>query len=107
MNTYVLSYNPLMTTLQPAQLLAFIKEARRIQSWYSPFIGTYLLKSEDSISAMNQMFSGIFNGELHTIALVFPTHIGGSLPPAVWNWINGVSPLNALVSYGTDAARAP
>lgn len=96
MNIYVLSYNPLMTKLDPSQLLTFITEGKRIETWYSPFVGTYFLKSNDNISGLTQMFAGVFSGELHTIAQVFPSHMGGSLPPAIWLWLNGTMPLNAI-----------
>lgn len=107
MNVYVLSFNPLMTKLEPAQLLAFISEARRVEGWYSPFVGTYYIKSSDNIIALTQMFNGVFAGELHSISQVFPSHMGGSLPPSVWQWLGGMTSLAALANFGRSAAGPP
>lgn len=107
MNVYILSYNPFSEKIQPSQLLHFIKEGRRIESWYSPFAGTYVLKSTDTIAGMSQMFKGVFETEFHTISQVFPTLMQGSLPPAIWQWIGSTLPISALAQLSGDVPPPP
>lgn len=86
--TYVLSYNPLATALTPSQVHAFIERNRDIKTWYLPFTGTYLLKSELPLVQLVDPFRRFFGDNAFVLTYGISNLIGGSLPPAIWDWIN-------------------
>ncbi|MDG2532087.1 hypothetical protein P6144_00355 [Sphingomonas sp. HITSZ_GF] len=86
--TYVLSYNPIDARVTGTQLLTLIKESRRVLGWYSPFLGTYVLKSTEMTGPLSEMFRGLFDGSPFLLTHAIPTQMGGSLDPIIWNWIN-------------------
>jgi hypothetical protein len=88
MNTFVLSYNPLSVKLSATQLLGWIKESQNIKQWYSPFLGTYVLRSDQPLTTLVQGFTAAFDGDSFLISQISPSFTGGSLPPEIWNWIN-------------------
>jgi len=90
MNNFVLSYDPLVATVTPGQLLQYVKDSRSISSWYSPFMGTYLLKSELSAWQLSEQFRGVFAGAAFMVAQVWPGATGGAFSNEVWQWLNGV-----------------
>lgn len=101
MNTFVLSYNPLGLKLSATQLLGFIKESKNIFQWYSPFIGTYIIKSHGTIQTLQEVFSPIFDGDQYIISQVFHSHMNGVLPPTIWEWLQApamTGAVNALAS---------
>lgn len=88
MNTYTLSYNPLENRFSQAQLATFVKESRKVFQWYSPFMGTYVLKSEEPLTSLTESFRGFFDGAPFLLTACYPTFTGGAQPPNVWEWLN-------------------
>ena len=93
---YLLSYNPMMPALSPAQIHAFIEQHRDIRTWYIPFSGTYVIKSELALVTLVEPFRRFFGPNLFILTYVNRSLIGGSLPNQVWDWINEVE--NNLLS---------
>ena len=93
MNSYLLSYNPFGLKVTPSQLLGFIRDNRKIFQWYSPFAGTYILKSADTAYSLSESFRTQFEGDLFIVSAINPPAVGGALPIEVWNWmtVNGLA----------------
>jgi hypothetical protein len=96
MFTYLLSYDPLGKSLNNTQLLAFIRDNRKVAQWYSPYLGTYLLKSGEPLFSLQETLSGIFDEDLFVIAPINAGWIGGRLPLNMWPWINGTAGIPLL-----------
>ena len=88
---YVLSFSPMTTNPNPVQLHTFITQNRDIESWYAPFPGTYLLKSDKALSDLLQPFQNIFHPTNFIITWPSPGFMNGAQPPEVWNWVNTLS----------------
>ncbi|MEQ8312195.1 MAG: hypothetical protein RIA72_16030 [Sphingopyxis sp.] len=88
MNTYLLSYSPFEPKISYSQLATFIKDNRKVTQWYSPFLGTYVLKSVEPLSSLAESFRGAFDGAPFILTQAFPSHMGGAQTDLVWNWIN-------------------
>jgi len=58
MRNYVLSHNPSSLRVLPGQLLQYIQDSRSISGWFSPFPGTYILKSTEELATLQRQFSG-------------------------------------------------
>lgn len=89
MNTFILSHNPFEARISPSQLETFIKDNRKIYQWYTPFAGTYILKSEDTLASLAASFRGSFDGAPFLISNVLPSWVGGAQSPTIWTWFNG------------------
>ena len=93
MNSYVLSYNPVETNISHVQLSTFVKENRKITQWFQPFIGTYILKSQELPVSLTESFRGLFDGAPFIISLINPYGVGGAQEQYVWDWFNtGIIP---------------
>jgi hypothetical protein len=93
MNNYVLSYNPISPNVSHNQLLQFIKDNRKVSQYYQPFLGTYILKSTESLFSLSESFKGLFDGFPFMIVSFAAWASGGQMPPEIWTWIgHGVFP---------------
>lgn len=92
MKTFLLSYDPMPTSVRANQLLAFIQENRRIVTYYAPFLGAYVLKSNSSVFDLQQSFMGILDRSLFIIVEIPAGGAGGTLPVNMWPFVNGTSP---------------
>lgn len=93
MSNYILSYNPLAAVPSASNLAQYIKDSRIISGWHSPWLGTYLLKSEISLYPLQQSFQGLFDNTTFFIAELQPHCCGGFMNPAIWQWLNfGILP---------------
>ena len=101
MNCYILSYNPFETKLSPNQLLGWIKESHKVYQWYSPFIGTYVLKSGENIAVLSEFFRTAFDGAPFLLTHANPAFVSGAQTPEVWTWINA----NGLMEYAIPAPK--
>ncbi len=88
MFTYSLSFSPFETKISNNQLLAAIKDNRKIYQWYSPFIGTYILKSYEPLTSLAESFRGLFEGAPFILSVIYPAMTGGAQSDEVWNWLN-------------------
>ncbi len=86
---YLLNYNPNPTAFTLSQLHVFITQNRNIFEWYVPSAGTYLFKSPLSLAALNDQFHQFFSKDPYMLTWLAPGHTAGSLPPAIWDWLNG------------------
>ena len=111
MNNFVLSYSPFGGTPTEGQLLNHVQVNRYIEQYYQPFIGTYILKSNEIMMVISDSMKGLFESSPYMVHQLFPHLTGGSLPQDVWHWINHgyiprpVAPdrseiVNALASFG-------
>jgi hypothetical protein len=103
MNTYILSYSPLDEKVSAYQLLAFIRDNRKIAQYYQPWMGTYIIKSQEDLVSLLSSFNLLFHGSSYILSRIFTTQMGGMLTPEIWNWINtdtvpAVPPLGGLLS---------
>jgi hypothetical protein len=96
---YVLSYNPFSESLTEDQINIFIKSSRDINTWYYPFIGTYIFKSNKALVDLAPIFRQFFAPSPCILTYAGTHLIGGSLPQTVWDWINDV-PLPRLPGAG-------
>lgn len=88
MNIFILSFDPLGTKLSSVQLLGYIQSSRHIHQWYTPFLGTYIIKSDENLLALTEKLRTQFDGSFFLLTLFHPSFIGGSMPAEVWAWIN-------------------
>lgn len=88
MNNYLLSYNTFTLNPTESQLLNHMQVNRFIAQYYQPFMGTYILKSEQQISVVSESLKGFFNGSPYLLTQMFSELAGGSLPNDIWHWIN-------------------
>lgn len=88
MNTYTLSYNPFETKLSATQLLTFIRESRKIFQYYQPFMGTYILKSDEPLLTLVESFRGQFDGAPFILSYTVPSMVGGAQETVIWQWLN-------------------
>jgi hypothetical protein len=85
---YVLSYNPFGDNPNASQVEVFIQKHREIDTWYYPFLGTYIFKSSKLLADLAPGFRQFFGNSPCMLTYASPSLIGGSLPQAVWDWIN-------------------
>ncbi|MEO8722314.1 MAG: hypothetical protein ABI395_02155 [Sphingobium sp.] len=88
MNSFILSYNPFSGNPTEGQLLNHVQVNRYISQYYQPFIGTYVVKSEQSATQLTDSMKGLFENSPFMLTQLFPTTVGGTLPQDVWNWIS-------------------
>ena len=89
---YALSYNPSGLHPNGSQLHIFISQNRDVETWYLPFLGTYILKSDKALTELMPQFSAFFSNAPYMLTWIPPGGTTGSLPPEVWTWINNQSP---------------
>lgn len=89
MSAYIVSYDFATSSSIHVQLMAFVKANRYVTQWAHPFIGCFILKSEAGLPALVSSFAEFFGGNtLHVIAPLTGQHVGGILPPYLWDWVN-------------------
>ena len=88
MNNFILSYNPFSATPTEGQLLNHVQVNRFISQYYQPFIGTYILKSDQPIGVLTESLKGLFETSPFMVNVLYPNMSGGSLPTDIWHWIN-------------------
>lgn len=88
MNTYILTWEPYGGLVSSNQVDAFVTSHRLVVSWFRAFSGTYVFKSEATISELSKSMR-LFFGDMHFfVAALSPRFSGGTLPQTVWDWIN-------------------
>ncbi|WP_306090064.1 hypothetical protein [Qipengyuania flava] len=87
MNVYLLSFNPFANNFTYTQLLSFIKDNRKVYQFFSPYAGTYILKSVEGIRSMQDSFEGFFEGTHFVIAKLQVFETGGLLVQDAWDWM--------------------
>jgi hypothetical protein len=88
MNSYILSYDPYSGNINAVQLAQIIKDNRKISQYYTPFAGTYLLKSHLDLLALQESFVALFPPSLFVLTKVNPQDASGWLSQDVWEWWN-------------------
>lgn len=97
-NTFILSYDPISVKYTMNQLHAFVKAHGYTYQYYSPQVGTYIIKAAASIGQMAETYRGFFDGSQFFLAQIFPNLTGGALPQEMWTWLNADNP-PPLVTY--------
>lgn len=102
MANYILSFDPTNPSISASQLAVFIRLSREIEGWYSPFLGTYMLKSNENLLALLKSFGEIFGNASFILVAANSAQVTGSLPSSVWAWFSegNAGTLAALASYG-------
>ena len=88
MNNFILTYNPFGPFPGEARLLNHVQINRYVDQYYQPYLGTYILKSKEIVSTLNNSFRGLFQDTPYMIVMFAPTLAGGALSNEAWNWIN-------------------
>jgi hypothetical protein len=88
MNTYLLAYDPLAGNFSITQLFAFVKENKKLDQYYTPFAGCYILKSSFAMNELQRSFASFFEGSQFVISPIEPSQTGGALPKEIWLWVN-------------------
>ena len=91
-NTFILSYDPLAKNYTVNQLNAFVRSNALTYQYFSPTLGTYLIKSQATVHDMVDSYKGFFDGTNFFVAQVMPTLTGGALQQTMWNWLNSPVP---------------
>ena len=89
---YLLAFDPATTSPTAMQLHVFITKHRDIESWYYPFAGTYILKSDKALIELINEFVSFFGATPFVLSWAPHQYLTGSLPPQVWTWLNNQSP---------------
>jgi hypothetical protein len=93
MNCYILTFDPFASNFSYSQLLAFIRDNRKIFQYYCPYSGSYFLKSPEDLVSLQSSFTAFFETSSFVVSKIEPTQTGGFLPPAVWSWLTaGTNP---------------
>ena len=87
MNVYLLTFNPFAPNFTYNQLLSYIKDNRKVYQFYSPYAGTYVIKSFDTTKSLQDSFEGFFEGSHFIIAKLDVFETGGFLIQEAWNWM--------------------
>ncbi len=98
-SVYILSYNPFGENPSETQVQAFLRAHRAINTWYYPFLGTFIFKSNLTLVDLAPNFRQFFGNSACILTYANPALIGGSLPQSIWDWINGSSP--PILTHGT------
>lgn len=88
MNNFILTYNPFSVSPTAGQLLNHVQVNRFISQYYQPYAGTYLLKSDQSLSVVNESVAGLFEGSSYMLVHYAAGLSSGALPKEIWAWIN-------------------
>jgi hypothetical protein len=103
--TFQLSYDISGTNLSLGQLSGFMNDSRRVKSWYQPFIGTILIKSDDMAHELRESFHAIFGGTKFLVSPLDARSVSGTLDTSVWHWVyNDDETFLALM--GREAAKS-
>ena len=87
---YLLSFDPTSNEVTLQRLQIFIAQNRDIESWYLPFSGTFIIKSNLALLDMNRQFLFFFGLSPYILTYMVPTYSGGSLNPQAWQWLNSL-----------------
>lgn len=88
LNKYLLSFSPSSFSPNSSQIQIFVSQNRDIESWYMPFMGTYIIKSPKSLDQLNAQFAQFFGGNMYLLLYTDSGLTTGSLPQGIWNWFN-------------------
>ncbi len=113
MNNFILTYNPFGPFPGEARLLNHVQINRYIEQYYQPYPGTYIFKSNEGVSKLNDSFRGLFEVTPYMVVMFTPTLAGGVLSNEAWNWINTgwvppippAPPANVLENARADWAK--
>jgi hypothetical protein len=87
-NKYLLSFSQSSLSPNPSQIQIFVSQNRDIESWYMPFMGTYILKSPRGLHQLNAQFAQLFGGNMYLLTYADSSFATGSLPEGIWKWFN-------------------
>ncbi len=85
---YVLSYSPFVESPNESQIQVFLRSHRSVNTWYYPFLGTFIFKSPLALRDLAANFREFFGISHFVLTYANPVLIGGSLPQSIWDWIN-------------------
>lgn len=84
---YILSFDPWCQNPKASQVTNFVQSHREVESWFIPFVGTIVFKSNRALVDIVPSFREHFAGASFVISLINPSFVGGSLPQSIWDWI--------------------
>jgi hypothetical protein len=87
-NNFILTYNPLLLFPGEARLLNHVKINKHVEQYYQPYLGTFIFKSREGITTINDSFQGLFQDTPYMVVMFAPAAAGGALSHEAWNWIN-------------------
>lgn len=86
--TYQLTFSSANTSPNNNQVHIFITQNRDVDTWYFPFLGSYIFKSRKTLAELQPQFFQFFGSTVYTLSFLTPTLIAGALPQSVWQWVN-------------------
>lgn len=88
MNSFILTYDALAANPTFGQILNHVQVNRNISQYYQPYVGSYLLKSEQSLGVLNESIKGLFDQSPFMLTQYKSDMTMGALPIEIWNWLN-------------------
>jgi hypothetical protein len=88
MSTYILTWDPSNQAISWNQLDAFIVANRYLLSWFKPYPGTYIVKSDTPMQQIVASLRTFFDGHNFFVGALVPQYTGGAFSAEIWNWIN-------------------
>ncbi|MGQ2958537.1 MAG: hypothetical protein ACT6QT_06815 [Sphingopyxis sp.] len=88
-HNYLISYDAFSSVQFEAKLLGFVKENGKIAAWSRPYLGLYLVKSDQDLLSVRESFFSFFGDQ--TAFVVCPISkftLLGILPAETWNWLS-------------------
>jgi hypothetical protein len=85
---YQLTFPVASASPNPTQTHVFVSQNRDIETWYIPFPGTYIFRSDRLLAELQSPFSQFFGQTLFLLTYLSPSLMTGSLPLNVWEWVN-------------------
>ena len=85
---YQLTFPSMIVSPSFAQIQVFISQNRDIETWYLPFMGCYIFKSDKTLAELQPQFLQFFGQVSFVISYLSRNLVGGFLPESVWQWLN-------------------
>lgn len=90
MTLFIVSYDPSSPSNDERKLVAFIDNAKAVDSWHKPFAGLFFINSAIKANELAKILNDFFGTEVPFFVGPFPAGLStGSLPESVWQWISG------------------
>lgn len=88
MHNYLLSMSAFSASPTQGQVTNYLQVNRYVAGSYSPFAGTFLLKSNETLLPLTESFRGLFEDQPFTLVEFLPSNVNGTLPAEIWQWLH-------------------
>jgi hypothetical protein len=87
-NSFILTYNVFNVHPTLGQIQNHLTVNKYVDEYYSPFAGTFLIKSGQDFKVLSGSLKGFFEASTYILSQIHPPHTEGVLAPEVWTWLN-------------------